>query len=47
MKYLILDLRGNAGGYLDQAVKIAARFIIDFIVLINLPYKANIVAKYN
>jgi carboxyl-terminal processing protease len=27
MKYLILDLRGNAGGYLDQAVKIAAKFI--------------------
>ena len=27
MKRLVLDLRGNAGGYLDQAVKVAARFI--------------------
>jgi carboxyl-terminal processing protease len=27
MKRLILDLRWNAGGYLDQAVKVASRFI--------------------
>jgi carboxyl-terminal processing protease len=27
MKRLILDLRWNAGGYLDQAVKLASRFI--------------------
>jgi carboxyl-terminal processing protease len=27
MNRLILDLRGNAGGFLDQAVKVAARFI--------------------
>jgi carboxyl-terminal processing protease len=27
MKRLILDLRWNAGGFLDQAVKVAARFI--------------------
>jgi carboxyl-terminal processing protease len=27
MRRLILDLRSNAGGYLDQAVKVAAKFI--------------------
>ena len=27
IKRLILDLRGNAGGYLDQAVKLTAKFI--------------------
>ena len=29
MKQLILDLRGNPGGYLNQAVKIANLFIGD------------------
>jgi len=27
MRHLILDLRSNAGGYLDQAVKVSAKFI--------------------
>jgi carboxyl-terminal processing protease len=29
MKQLIFDLRGNSGGYLDQAVKVADKFIFD------------------
>ena len=33
--------------FFKKPVKIAARFIIDFIELINLPYKVNIVANYN
>jgi hypothetical protein len=33
--------------FFKKPVKIAARFIIDFIEPINLPYKVNIVANYN
>lgn len=29
MKQLIFDLRGNSGGYLDQAVRVADKFIFD------------------
>lgn len=38
---LIIDLRGNPGGYLDTAVKIASRFLPDGAVVVTEDYKGN------
>ncbi|MEE1096799.1 MAG: S41 family peptidase [Bacteroidales bacterium] len=43
MKQLVFDLRGNGGGYLDQAVKIADEFLVDkdLIVFTNGRYRGR------
>ncbi len=38
MKGLVLDLRGNPGGLLDQAVKIADRFLKDGVIVATVGY---------
>lgn len=38
---LIIDLRGNPGGYLDTAVRVASRFLPDGSVVVTEDYKGN------
>ena len=41
MKKLILDLRGNHGGYLNQAAKVAAKFLPDHKLIVSTRYRGN------
>lgn len=47
MKSLILDLRGNPGGLLDECIDVASNFIPKGKVIVSTKDKYNVVKKYN